>query len=142
MGIGVALAMGNIPTYIGETSEARVRGTLGSLLTLTYTCGITACYIVGGFLGYRAAAVMMLGSAVLSTVLFAIAPETPAWLVKKGKIQVYSGFPYYSDNLLIPIVEESCWWLQMKCDAEVIQLVFLVQLRRAIGELMKGYSPI
>lgn len=88
MGIGVALALGNIPTYMGETSEDRIRGVLGAMLTLGYTLGITASYVVGGFISYKAGAVMLLIFAVLSSVLFLFVPESPVWLVRKGKLEV------------------------------------------------------
>lgn len=88
MGIGASMNLATTPSYIGEISSPSIRGRLASVLMVAYTIGISLSYAVGGFVCYRAAAVMMILSALMGVILFNFMPETPAHLYRIGEHKV------------------------------------------------------
>ncbi|HYG19592.1 MAG TPA: MFS transporter, partial [Ohtaekwangia sp.] len=96
-GVGIGAASMLSPLYISEIAPSRNRGRLVSLYQLAIVIGINLIYFVNlviASLGDEAWNVetgwrYMLGSgtipAVLFLVLLLIVPESPRWLVKKGK---------------------------------------------------------
>lgn len=97
-GIGVGAASMTVPMYIAEVSPARIRGRMVSLNQLAIVFGMLAVYFVNygianaGDLdwnvqtGWR----WMFGSgtfpAVALFVLLFFVPESPRWLIKKGRV--------------------------------------------------------
>jgi sugar porter (SP) family MFS transporter len=89
VGCGIGLTSVGGPMYIAEASPARVRGTFVSLFQLAVTVGILLAYIVCAALAPAAAWRWMLGLAAVPGVLLAVGmafmPESPRWLVKRGR---------------------------------------------------------
>lgn len=96
-GLGIGAASMLSPLYISEVAPSRNRGRLVSLYQLAIVIGINLIYFVNMLIasygdeawnverGWR----YMLGSGTIPAVLFLlllfIVPESPRWLVKKGK---------------------------------------------------------
>lgn len=92
VGIGSGCATLVVPMYISETSPVRLSGALGTLNQLSITIGILVSEILGmgTILGNSSGWRWLLGFQVfpagLQILLFFFFNETPAFLVKKGKI--------------------------------------------------------
>ncbi|CAH1118306.1 unnamed protein product [Phaedon cochleariae] len=87
--VGLATAWGSIPAtvYITEIARPDVRGTLVSAAPSLSSIGMVVCFLMGWFLHWRTVAwVAILYASVPIMLLFCI-PESPAWLVSRGKIQ-------------------------------------------------------
>lgn len=91
-GLGVGMASMLSPMYIAEVSPAEVRGRMVSVNQLTIVIGILLTYYINYLLasgpqGWR----WMFGCGLVPSVLFLVGmffvPESPRWLVSKGKEQ-------------------------------------------------------
>ncbi|WP_299156009.1 sugar porter family MFS transporter [uncultured Christiangramia sp.] len=96
-GLGVGAASMLSPLYISEVAPAKIRGTLVSVYQLAIVLGINIIYIVNYWIsgygtsdwninyGWR----YMLGSETIPAIIFFVllftVPESPRWLLKKGK---------------------------------------------------------
>ena len=89
VGCGIGLTSVGGPMYIAEASPARVRGTFVSLFQLAVTIGILLAYIVCAALAEREAWRWMLGVGAIPGLVLALGmmamPESPRWLVKRGR---------------------------------------------------------
>jgi MFS transporter, SP family, galactose:H+ symporter len=91
LGLAVGAASMIVPLYIGEIAPPRVRGATVTLNQLAITLGIFVAYLVDfGFSGLDNGWRWMFGlAAIPGAVLFVgmlLVPETPRWLVSKGRI--------------------------------------------------------
>ncbi|XP_050552133.1 solute carrier family 2, facilitated glucose transporter member 6-like isoform X3 [Spodoptera frugiperda] len=84
-GITMAGAYVTCPLYTKEISSANVRGTLGTLVILFHTTGNLFSYIIGDILSYRTILWICLMLPTLHLILFIMMPESPSYLIKKGK---------------------------------------------------------
>ncbi|KAL8172178.1 hypothetical protein V2J09_023982 [Rumex salicifolius] len=92
-GLGIGLAVTLIPIYISETAPADIRGTLNTLPQFTGSGGmfLAYCMIFGMSLETSPSWKVMLGVLAIPS-LFYLAftvfylPESPRWLVSKGKM--------------------------------------------------------
>lgn len=89
MGLGVGVGSALVPTYLGEISPAQIRGWMLTLNQLMQTVGMLVAYVVNLIFAANAdwRAMFWVG-AVPAVVLALIAmrlPESPAWLVAKGR---------------------------------------------------------
>lgn len=96
-GVGVGAASMLSPLYISEVAPAKMRGTLVSVYQLAIVLGINIIYVVNFWIskagtsdwnieyGWR----YMLGSEIIPATIFFVllftVPESPRWLLKKGK---------------------------------------------------------
>lgn len=96
-GVGVGAASMLSPLYISEVAPAKIRGTLVSVYQLAIVLGINIIYIVNFWIskagtsewnteyGWR----YMIGSEIIPAIIFFgllfTVPESPRWLLKKGK---------------------------------------------------------
>ncbi|MBO0803197.1 MAG: sugar porter family MFS transporter [Nocardiopsaceae bacterium] len=89
MGIAVGAASVNVPVYLSEIAPARHRGALSGLNQLNISTGILLAYLVNLGLSHFGAWRWMFGLGALPAVLLFIGgyfqPESPRWLVKKGR---------------------------------------------------------
>ncbi|KAK9449601.1 general substrate transporter [Limtongia smithiae] len=91
MGWGVGIASLIAPLYIGEMAPARFRGRLVILNVLAITGGQVIAYAIGAGLenidgGWRILVGLGIIPAVVQMVMFVFMPETPRYLVRKGKV--------------------------------------------------------
>lgn len=91
--IGIAIGIGSYtaPLYIAEAAPAEWRGGLVSLNQLAITIGILSSYIISyAFMGaensWRWMFIMGIIPAILLGIGMVFLPESPRWLVKRGKI--------------------------------------------------------
>ncbi|XP_011300591.1 facilitated trehalose transporter Tret1-like [Fopius arisanus] len=111
-GSACALGFFVVPIYVTEISEASVRGLFGSLLLFSFRIGIVVGYVLGAVLSYRMFAFCGLVIPAIFLGSFVFMPETPIYLVRKGKIAEAkrSLMWYRKENK--PIVEDELRGLQ------------------------------
>ncbi|XP_057692171.1 proton myo-inositol cotransporter-like isoform X2 [Corythoichthys intestinalis] len=93
IGLGIGLASMTLPVYIAEVSPPHMRGQLVTIIIVLVTAGqFIACVVDGAFSymsrdGWR----YMLGLSVLPSIVqfvgFIFLPESPRWLLQKGRQQ-------------------------------------------------------
>ncbi|KAM8890856.1 proton myo-inositol cotransporter-like isoform 2-T2 [Spinachia spinachia] len=93
VGLGIGIASMTVPVYIAEVSPPHRRGQLVTVNSLFITGGQFAASVVDGAFSYvsRGGWRFMLGLSVLPAVLqfvgFLFLPESPRWLLQKGRSQ-------------------------------------------------------
>ncbi|VVD00068.1 unnamed protein product [Leptidea sinapis] len=76
-----------IPMYVKEISHENLRGILGSILVMAQNLGVLVMYLLGGYLDYYTVQWSIIGIPILAAIVMIKAPEAPAFLVKKDKIE-------------------------------------------------------
>lgn len=71
--------------YIGEISEPRVRGTLGSFLSLTLRIGMLLINIIGSYMTMENAALVCLAFPITFLITFIWMPESPYYLLMRNR---------------------------------------------------------
>jgi MFS transporter, SP family, galactose:H+ symporter len=89
--VGLAIGLSSVvPVYISEISPANARGWQATLYQLAITIGILAAYLVDYAFASSEAWRWMLGLAAAPGVLLGIGmiilPETPRWLLERGRV--------------------------------------------------------
>ncbi|XP_008417733.1 solute carrier family 2, facilitated glucose transporter member 8 [Poecilia reticulata] len=74
-----------VPLYISETAHEKVRGMLGSCVQLMVVLGIMGVYLAGLFVDWRWLAICCSLPPSLLMVAMCFMPETPRFLLSKGK---------------------------------------------------------
>lgn len=69
---------------------ARVRGALGSTLLLAASFGIVIAFAIGTYFSYHATPLLAICVNALFVTMFSVFPETPIFLLKQHRIQVFS----------------------------------------------------
>src|SRR5918997_1149623 len=89
LGLAVGAAALTVPLYLSEIAPTEVRGAITSLNQLMITVGILVAYIVNALLADAEAWRWMLGLAVVPSLVLLVGmyfmPETPRWLVSRGR---------------------------------------------------------
>jgi sugar porter (SP) family MFS transporter len=89
LGLGVGTASALVPSYISESAPTDVRGSLSSLFQLAITLGILVAYLVNAVFAPAGDWRWPLGLAVVPALVLLVGmyflPETPRWLVSKGR---------------------------------------------------------
>lgn len=85
---GFATAWGSIPAtvYITEIARADMRGSLVVLAPTFASLGMLICFLKGWFLNWRTVAWLCNIYAIFPILFLFFIPESPPWLVSKGKI--------------------------------------------------------
>lgn len=90
MGLAIGIGSFSAPLYIAEIASQRSRGALVTLNQLAIVIGILLAYIVNYAFSASGAWRSMLGGGMLPAVLLFVAalllPESPRWLVAKGRL--------------------------------------------------------
>ncbi|XP_050302173.1 facilitated trehalose transporter Tret1-like isoform X2 [Anthonomus grandis grandis] len=87
---GIATSWGSSPAivYITEIARVDMRGSLISFGPAYASLGMVLAFLKGWFLHWRTVAWMSLGYSVIPLILISfIIPESPAWLVSKGRVE-------------------------------------------------------
>ncbi|KAL1460748.1 hypothetical protein WDU94_012699 [Cyamophila willieti] len=82
---GVCVATINVvcPMYLGEISDTKIRGAIGTLFQISVFGGILYNYILGSFLNYWNFQLANLAISVLFIATFFFVPETPCYYIRK-----------------------------------------------------------
>uniref|UniRef100_A0A182MN01 Major facilitator superfamily (MFS) profile domain-containing protein n=1 Tax=Anopheles culicifacies TaxID=139723 RepID=A0A182MN01_9DIPT len=73
------------PLFIADISDKKIRGILGSFISLTGNGGILLMYIIGDLLSYHTVALTMLVLPLVFSVLMCFIPDTPQTCLRMGK---------------------------------------------------------
>ncbi|PSN51475.1 hypothetical protein C0J52_00752 [Blattella germanica] len=73
--------------HLEEMADLRWRGPLSACIMLVYSIGIMLISMLGIALNWRISASISAGLSLLNFVGYCFVPESPVWLVRKGKIQ-------------------------------------------------------
>jgi facilitated trehalose transporter len=85
LGFANGLVIPSCQIYVSECTESHIRGTLGSLPALFMALGTLLCYVVGAFLPWHFLSYFCAAFPILMLTLIALLPESPAWLLTKGR---------------------------------------------------------
>ncbi|KAJ8709129.1 hypothetical protein PYW07_008955 [Mythimna separata] len=85
LGIGTGIMEAPSVTYIGEISDPSVRGILTTLTNGFTATGMFVAYLLGTVLPWRQAALVALTVPLATMALVLFVPETPIWLLSKGR---------------------------------------------------------
>ncbi|KAF5303314.1 hypothetical protein FQA39_LY10053 [Lamprigera yunnana] len=86
-GFGSAWATSPAIVYITEIAKADLRGSLISMAPAFASLGMVMVYLEGWFLNWRLVAWLTNIYTVISVTMIMFIPESPAWLVSKGRIE-------------------------------------------------------
>ncbi|CAG4939620.1 unnamed protein product [Colias eurytheme] len=73
------------PIYIKEISDDSIRGSLGCLIGVFHTVGNLFLYVIGDILDYNTILWICLSIPFIHMLIFITMPETPSYLMKRGK---------------------------------------------------------
>ncbi|XP_065219501.1 facilitated trehalose transporter Tret1-like isoform X2 [Planococcus citri] len=85
MGVSVGFMEAPGLAYIGETTDPKIRGTLTSFANINVTTGILLEFFLASVLHWRTAVAVSAIFPVISIVCIAIIPDSPIWLLSKGR---------------------------------------------------------
>ncbi|XP_041983033.1 facilitated trehalose transporter Tret1-like [Aricia agestis] len=85
LGIGTGIMEAPSITYVGEITDPSVRGTLTTLTNCFTSAGMFIAYLLGTVLPWRQAALVSLAAPIATMALVLFVPETPIWLLSKGR---------------------------------------------------------
>lgn len=74
--------------YIKEISQDDMRGILGLTVIMSQNVGIFIIFLMGAYLDYYVVLYILVSIPIISAALMVLAPESPVYLVKIGKIEV------------------------------------------------------
>ncbi|CAH0386064.1 unnamed protein product [Bemisia tabaci] len=69
-----------------ETCAKRQRSFLLSTISPAFTLGVVVAYVIGGYLPWNIASAIFALSSFVYFVVQLLAPESPAWLFKRGRV--------------------------------------------------------
>lgn len=85
VGIGDAGMFSILPTYIGEITTPKIRGTWGNCVSMFMYIGQTMINVLGGYTTIKQTALICLCFPVLFLCTFSFSPESPYYYIMKGE---------------------------------------------------------
>ncbi|XP_023948775.2 facilitated trehalose transporter Tret1 [Bicyclus anynana] len=85
LGIGTGIMEAPSITYVGEVSDPSLRGILTTLTNSFTSLGMFIAYLLGTVVSWRQAALVSVTVPLATMVLVLFVPETPIWLISKGR---------------------------------------------------------
>lgn len=110
LGLSVGLMEAPIMTYLGEISEPATRGILISYTNLGTPLGGFVVFFLNTLTTWRTVGLICLCVPILTVVALTFVPETPHWLIGKGRIERaeralcwlrYASYPYKNISTLM-----------------------------------------
>ncbi|CAG9861339.1 unnamed protein product [Phyllotreta striolata] len=86
-GVSDGMAFSSVPIYTGEISQAKIRGSLSSLCSITFIAGILMINIVGSYLSIKTTALICSTVPVVLFCTFAWMPESPYYYIMKNRLE-------------------------------------------------------
>ncbi|KAL1459755.1 hypothetical protein WDU94_011710 [Cyamophila willieti] len=87
IGLSIGCFEAPILAYIGEISEPRLRGSLTSFVVTGVLLGAAIIYFIYALTDWRSTMLISATMPVLTTVMLLFIPESPTWLVSKGRLE-------------------------------------------------------
>ena len=84
-GLSFGLCFANIPPYTGEISQSRVRKFTATFMQTFYNTGFVITFGLNTFLNWRTSIWILLCFPCITTITLLFCPESPTWLMIKGK---------------------------------------------------------
>lgn len=85
MGLGSGFMEAPVVTYVGEISQPKIRGILTSCAGVMATLGYFLGFLLGTVFQWRTVAITCLSVPLLTMVAIFFIPETPFWLLSRGR---------------------------------------------------------
>ncbi|XP_043598542.1 proteoglycan 4-like isoform X2 [Bombus pyrosoma] len=85
LGIGVGIAYTVNPMYVSEIADINIRGALGTLIAVNVFTGSLLTCILGLWLTYQSLLIVLVVMSLISFLTITCFPETPYFLVSKGR---------------------------------------------------------
>lgn len=105
-GLSANVAFVSAPMYIAECADARIRGFLGTFIYILMIVGVLFAYCIVPFVPIWVSSAVGAAFVAVQAVSFLAMPESPYWLLMKGKREK---------------AKKSLQWLRRKDDQEVDQ---------------------
>ncbi|KAF2884947.1 hypothetical protein ILUMI_21224 [Ignelater luminosus] len=86
-GISDGLICCSVPIYLGEIADPKIRGLLGSAVSVAWLFGILVINVLGSYLTIADAALISLIVPMLLLLTFPFIPESPYYLLMKGNVE-------------------------------------------------------
>ncbi|XP_054266834.1 facilitated trehalose transporter Tret1-like [Macrosteles quadrilineatus] len=86
MGLSIGFLEAPILSYIGEVTQPRLRGVFSSFMGIFYNAGLMVETFLGASLPWRTMVLWNMIGPLVAFFAMAMLPESPAWLVTRGKI--------------------------------------------------------
>lgn len=86
-GISDGLICCSVPIYFGEIADPKIRGLLGSAVSVAWIFGILVTNVLGSYLTIADTALISLIIPLLLLLTFPFIPESPYYLLMKGKVE-------------------------------------------------------
>lgn len=86
MGLGIGCCEAPVISYIGEISEPHMRGSLSLFAGAAGSMGMLAIFLINAFSDWRTTMLISSGFPIVSILVLAFIPESPTWLVSKGRL--------------------------------------------------------
>ena len=85
LGFGIGLACCSVTTYLVEIAPVHMRGAIGTAFQMGVVVGIFFAYLIGSLVVWRELSWICFGLTSSAALLCLCLPESPIWLVSKGR---------------------------------------------------------